>query len=360
MTKRVAFIVILGCFSNLFAQSLPQSILDERLLESIKALDPNAVKTALNNGANPNWKSENGRSVLHDAATYLSYGVKDKKTTEEYANIIFKILFDAGAKFQWCDDTVIFCPIANGCPNILEYLLKNGASATDKMEGMKPIEWACYYNQPQIAEILLKHGASPISEQRANTLYFIYLAGTSDSNGLEKMEVLLKNGVNIDDETPKGETALLHACNYIFLAEKDFLTISFLIDKGADVNKKAKYDNFETSALHVAIRRTAWNFEFKRSGKESRIGNINTRCYFSEMILKKLLDSGAYVSAKDEYDMTPLHIAARTNNIVAAKMLIEKGCKLKDKDRYNKMPLDYAESAEMIALLKEALSKSSP
>ena len=50
--------------------------------------------------------------------------------------------------------------------------------------------------------------------------------------------------------------------------------------------------------------------------------------------------------------MTPLHVAAKYNNLEGAKMLIEAGAKIMPKDDTGKTPLDYAESTEMIKLLK--------
>lgn len=51
--------------------------------------------------------------------------------------------------------------------------------------------------------------------------------------------------------------------------------------------------------------------------------------------------------------MTPLHSAAKTNHIVAAKLLIKKGAKVYDKDDNDKMPIDYAQSSQMIDLLRQ-------
>lgn len=50
--------------------------------------------------------------------------------------------------------------------------------------------------------------------------------------------------------------------------------------------------------------------------------------------------------------MTPLHIAAKQNDIYMATTLIKAGAKIMPKDDTGKTPLDYAESAEMIKLLK--------
>jgi ankyrin repeat protein len=55
----------------------------------------------------------------------------------------------------------------------------------------------------------------------------------------------------------------------------------------------------------------------------------------------------------DEQGRTPLHVAAKFDNVRAAEILIRAGARLMAKDAKGKTPLDYAESASMIGLLKK-------
>ena len=74
----------------------------------------------------------------------------------------------------------------------------------------------------------------------------------------------------------------------------------------------------------------------------------------AEDTLARLFKAGAKVSGVDEKTgQTPLHIAARINNVRAAEIFIKEGATVMPKDRLGKTPLDYAESAAMIRLLKE-------
>lgn len=337
------------------SKELKKAQLDMQLLEAIENLDPNGVKEALDAGANANITyGEKGKSAVHKTLFYF-----DKN--EENCLIVLDSLFNAGAKLQPCDDGVLFWAIAHGFPSVTEFLIKKGASPTKRFEGLVPIEWAYCYGQPQIAEVLLKYGAKPISEREADTLYFIYLAGALEDNHIEKMDKLLAKKVYIiDDADPRGETALLNAIGTVpFDMDKTYKTVSYLIEKGADVNKKGKgmAYNCKTTVLHAAIYATS--FWFNNSPKKNEESSQRERMY-SEMLLKKLLDAGAYVSAKDEYGRTPLHIAAKRNNVVGAKILAEAGAKILDRDKEGKTPLDYAESAEMIKLLKDVSAKETP
>ena len=71
-----------------------------------------------------------------------------------------------------------------------------------------------------------------------------------------------------------------------------------------------------------------------------------------ELIIRSLIDNGAYVSGRNEDGKTPVHIAAEHNNIIAAEILLESGSKISPNDSEGQTPLDLAESSEMIKLLK--------
>jgi len=327
------------------SEKISKAQLDAQLLGAIENLDPNGVKAALDAGANANVTyGEKSKSAVHKTLFYF-----DKN--EEDCLAVLNYLFNAGAKLQPYDSGALFWAIAHGFPSVTEFLIKKGASPTQRFEGLVPIEWAYHYGRPQIAKILLRYGAKPISERDADTLYFIYLAGSTwEDNRLENMGKLLAKKIYIDDTNPRGETALLNAVGTPpFGMDKIHLTISYLIEKGADVNKKGKAYDCTTTALHTAIYTTS--FWFNSDPKKDKERNQQERMY-SEMLLKKLLEAGAYVSALDEYGRTPLHIASKHNNVVGAKILIDAGAKIMPKDKEGKTPLDYAESTEMIELLK--------
>jgi ankyrin repeat protein len=86
-------------------------------------------------------------------------------------------------------------------------------------------------------------------------------------------------------------------------------------------------------------------YDKERLNEEVRLLNTET--------LARLLKAGAKVSGTDERGWTPLHAAARFDNIMAVEILIKEGAKIMPRDNTGKTPLDYAESAAMIKLLKE-------
>jgi len=70
-------------------------------------------------------------------------------------------------------------------------------------------------------------------------------------------------------------------------------------------------------------------------------------------VVDALLKAGARVSSTT-YDrkQTPLHIAARFQNVKAAELLLKAGAKVMPRDEDGKTPLDLAEKSSMIKLLK--------
>jgi len=63
-------------------------------------------------------------------------------------------------------------------------------------------------------------------------------------------------------------------------------------------------------------------------------GDINT--------VKNLIDKGADVNVRDEYQYTPLHKASEGGYTETVKLLIDKGADVNAKGRWNLTPLHYA------------------
>ena len=92
---------------------------------------------------------------------------------------------------------------------------------------------------------------------------------------------------------------------------------------------------------------------FVRRNPRSMNGDDEVARLSAEQTMRLLLEAGARVSGMDTNDITPLHWAAKGDNLRAAEILIEAGSKISPRDKMGKQPLDYAESAAMIKLLKD-------
>ena len=326
---------------------------DEQLSKALEALDPNAVKAALEAGANPNLTFNNdnfsalGRATL-EADSFNSRLNKEKK--EEICLIVLNTLFNAGAKMQRCDKSILIFPIADGFPKVVELLIDKGANPNAKMEGMTPVEWAEAYEQKPVVEVLLKYGAKPISKEHAAQNRFVRLARESYKNkeyfeqrNIVDMEKALKDGATINGKNSKGDIALVESIDCAYKVE-NYITVIYLLQKGANSNLKSERQHFSELAgipLHHAV---AFHGIMAKNGED--------RTIYQKLIIEALLNAGAHVSSRGYKGMTPLHIAAKNNDTYMTNLLIEAGAKIMDRDDFGKTPLDYAESAEMIKLLK--------
>jgi len=74
--------------------------------------------------------------------------------------------------------------------------------------------------------------------------------------------------------------------------------------------------------------------------------------------VRQLIEKGADVNAKDQFQETPLHDAASRGNTDVAKLLIEKGADVNAKDNYGKTALDMAEAShkpDIVSILRAAV-----
>jgi len=310
------------------------------LFDSVNSekLDVEGVKTALKEGADPNsiWERNNNLSVL----SYLATGHGADKEKEKKCVEIAKLLFQQGAKLQniYGDRVILYAPIVYGFYDFTELLLKNGASATEKIDGELPIEIAEKNGQSDIVDLFVKYGAKRVSKDKAIQLRFIECADDSD---IPCMKKYLEEGADINGKDSRDVTALIAALRNPIYDIKQLLTIKYLLEQGANTNLKGEsmFRGLAGIPLHVAIAMNQFTMKEENS--------------LAEITIRALIDAGAYVSVRDESWKTPLHIAAENNNLRGAQLLIESEAKILDRDKNNRTPLDYAESAQMIQLLKK-------
>lgn len=309
-------------------------------------VDIESIKNSLRNGANPNYINSDNKyfqTVLSHYVSIIGLSERDSDVVSQGCKAL-NILFNAGAKLGKDESGILFFPIAYGQTCTVEVLLNNGASAThwDKNKigtALTPIETAEAYGYKEIADLLIKYGATPISSE---TILQLRLVQITKIGSLMQLQEIIRKGAQVNTADSGNQTALISAASTLFIrVPEDCAKVFYLIDQGADINLAGEGDYGETTPLHALIYYSSFKL---KSGKD-------TSCV--KQLIDYFIDKGAYVSRQDNIGSTPLHIAAKYNNLYAANKLLSAGCKIMTKDFKGKTPLDLAVSKEMIKLLKK-------
>jgi ankyrin repeat protein len=332
---------------------------DKALSDAARFHDIGGVQSALKRGANPNAATKTARPISpieaaamgswnrtrdraadlakNDRALKLSQaGFSDRDIDNALTLDIVKQLFAAGAKLSRHDSGALFFAIANGNVELVDLLIDKGASVAADLEGYTPAELAKKYGQEAVYGLLVSRGAVPVDSRSSAQLAFVEAAAKADVEGMEKA---INEGTRVNDIDVNKQTALVAAARRGVEA-RWMNAVWWLLDHGADPNL-ASSEGLPLSVFILASARAL------NTSEPSLAQDL------SKITLNRLLDAGAKVSAADQAGQTPLHFAAKYDNIRAAEILIKNGAKVMPKDGAGKTPLDYAESGAMIKLLKE-------
>ena len=132
--------------------------------------------------------------------------------------------------------------------------------------------------------------------------------------------------------------------------------VKFLIEKGADVNAKNDYDctAFELAVIHNHIGMIKFLVENGADG----VMNLTLAAAIGHLeMVKLLIEYGADIDERDDYDITPLIAAAYNGRIETVKFLIENGADINAKNIYGNTALMLTECPKIKKTLKQAGAK---
>lgn len=180
-------------------------------------------------------------------------------------------------------------------------------------DGWTPLHWACYRHQPEMAELLLEHGALVVLKSFSGDTP-LHAAATEgsvaclklvlDAAALQDAEHLLESQNNV------GYTPLMWTASKGLLA-----AAKFLLFRGSDV---AAANQEGDAVLHVAAA----------NGQAAMVA--------------LLLGQGASVNAKNKAGDTALHCSAVEGHVAVSRLLLQGGAGDEVPNGAGQTPLDLA------------------
>lgn len=308
------------------------------------------LRYLLDNGADPNDCSSNGRSLLTEASRagdpvrvrlLLEYGAspagsgnstRDSPSQDGFAD-------DVVADNAYSFEIPIFCAAESGSSECVQLLLDAGADPnTRDSSNATPLMYA---SSPEVARILLSAGADlqAVDESDADVLQVMLEdccdIGVCAHDRLATARILIEAGSDIHRINESGWSRLDSAA---FRRNAD--AVEFLISMGAKVDSR---DCNGSSPLH----KICWQGELDDS-------ETNQAC---EKIIRMLVSSGAPIDATDDGLNTPLHEAASGDwgNQTAIHTLLELGADPNPVNTEGDTPLMLAAARAEVECIKALL-----
>ena len=235
---------------------------------------------------------------------------------------------DVNARNSFGSTPIVGALYLNGCdPSVVQLLLKSGASVkTRDLNGDSVLHYAGLCTKETFIE-LINSGADVNAKNKFKETVFsrtfknpAYYETTDQlpTDHKEKAQILVEMGANLD-VLNTYDMSELHTTVMSNWLEGTL----FLLESGANVNLVTSGYMGGSSALHFVSCDTNYD------------------------LVKSLLDFGANVNAKDEFEDTPLHSLVQDkecakNPFQVAKALIEAGADGKAKNKNGKTPFDLA------------------
>lgn len=256
--------------------------------------------------------------------------------------------------------TILHTAVMANDRNVVEYILKNDLININSCPGnASPLHIAVKYNQIEMVQLLLEHGANInlIIPPKGSPL--LYAIGRDTNQGI--IELLLKNGASI-----KNENILLHA-----VITKNENLVRTLSQYGADIFSDTVISpTYKTSSYREASRRSPRiqnimiRQEIKNIENLQKILPLNSSLNLvltqSKMDLKKNKEvSDRWYNLKDEKGLSFLHYAILSEDKNIINYLTEKfNIDINTKDSLGNTPLHYAVRKKNIEAINVLLSNN--
>uniref|UniRef100_A0A4W5Q259 Ankyrin 3a n=1 Tax=Hucho hucho TaxID=62062 RepID=A0A4W5Q259_9TELE len=271
------------------------------------------VEILLDRGAPILSKTKNGLSPLHMA------------TQGDHINCVQLLLQNDVPVDDVTNDYLTALHVAAHCGHykVAKLIVDKKANPNAKaLNGFTPLHIACKKNRAKVMELLLKHGAS-IQAVTESGLTPIHVAAFMGHENI--VNSLTHHGASPNTTNVRGETALHMAAR---AGQAD--VVRYLLQNGAKVETKAKDDQ---TALHISSRLGKADIVQQLLQRGASANAATTSGYTPlhlaareghEDVAAMLLDHGASLSASTKKGFSPLHVAAKYGKMEVASLLLQK------------------------------------
>jgi ankyrin repeat protein len=275
---------------------------------------------------------------------------------------------------------------------IVSLLVKGGADVNSQdRTGRAPLHIASMEGRLYATRVLLTHQATvDITDAEINTPLHL-VAVESPTNFKDIVDLLLRNGANIEAKNKAGATPLHRAAFYGNTSLAEFLLdkgasinvtessgwtplhhavvsghsdlVKLFLARGADINAKgilgatplheAVIRNQKAIVVQLLANNPSVDAQAQNGATPLHLAAVNN---FAE-IISLLLAKGAGVNSRNGSGETPLHLAAAKGHKEAAQILVDGGADTDSKDNSGKTPLQIASERHQSAIV-ELLEKS--
>ncbi|GFS99414.1 hypothetical protein NPIL_346171 [Nephila pilipes] len=333
----------------------------------------NIVKFLLKENLSINDKDIDGQSPLHIASAFGHENVVQFFIKELRANVVGDNL----------NVTPLHLAAKNGHENIIRILLKQKSNIEIDFLGCHPLCYAVIHNQKAAVQLFLDRNSVDACVVLGG-LTSLHIA--ADNGCLEVVNLLLKNGADINAKNDKQATALhLASLNGHVDVVKTLIMIGaeinarsrdggtplhnavehghekiveILLEHGAKIN--VVYDNnlapinFAAKYGYFGIIKTLIKFKanINNSTKSGETPLLMAAKNGHLEIVKFLCIEKPSVYSKDIMGFTALHWSCLNGHIDIAKYLVQRGAKIGDTNMYNQTPLHLAAMKGHIEIVK--------
>ena len=195
-----------------------------------------------------------------------------------------------------------------GLHDIVKFLIverSQNVNAPGFLEDETPLSVACRQGYPEVARVLLEHGADTETRDKQK---FSPLERSSEYGDVEVLRVLLENHADVN-----------------FLADDNLTALHFASMSG-----------------HVAVARVLLENGVDANARDTEKNKTPLHWARNEGVTRALLEYGADPTARDSSNRTPLHEALEENHAEIARVLLENGVDANARDAKNRTPLHVA------------------